>query len=84
MMIKLYLFTKLIHRLSLYATSFFVLFMSLTGIVLKYSFFKKFSSIDMGLIRYLHGELSIYFVAALGVMMLTGLYMYLFPLIRQK
>lgn len=68
----------------MYAATFLIIFMSLTGIVLKYSFFKKFPSIDMGLIRYLHGELSIYFVAALVVMMLTGLYMYLFPLIRQK
>lgn len=83
-MTKLYLWAKVIHRLFLYLTSFLILFMSITGIVLKYSFFSNLPFLDVGLMRFLHNDFSIYFVFSLFVMMLTGGYMYLFPLLRRR
>lgn len=84
MMIKLYLWAKSIHRLFLYLTSFLVLFMSITGILLKYSIFKNISFLDLNLIRSLHNDMSIYIVVSLGLMMTTGVFMYIFPLLRRK
>ena len=83
-MTKLYLLSKTIHRLFLYLISYMIIFMSVTGVILKYSFFSDRAYIDLGLIRYLHNEFSIYFAVSLGIMMLTGIMMYLFPLIRRK
>lgn len=83
-MTKLYLLSKTIHRIFLYLTSYMLIFMSVTGIMLKYSFFRDWRFLDLGLIRYLHNEFSIYFAVSLGIMMLTGFAMYLFPLMRRK
>lgn len=83
-MIKLYLWTKTLHRIFLYLASYLIIFMSFTGIILKYPFFSRFTFLDLGLLRSLHNEFSIYFVVSLGVMMITGIYMYLFPILRRK
>jgi hypothetical protein len=82
-MIKIYLWSKTIHRMFLFATSFLIIFMSITGSILKFSFFSKYVSIDMGLVRVLHNDLSVYFVISVGIMMLTGLYMYFFPILKK-
>ncbi len=80
----MYLWAKKIHRLFLFLTSFLIIFMSITGIILKFSFFSSLSFLDLGLMRSLHNDFSIYFVISLGIMMLTGIYMYLFPLLRRR
>lgn len=76
---------KQIHRLVLYVTTLLILFMSSTGIALKYpSFFsQRLSFIDLGLIRFLHNEFSLYASIAFVLMMITGIYMYYFPLLQQ-
>ena len=61
-MIKIYLWSKTIHRMFLFATSFLIIFMSITGSMLKFSFFSRYVSVDIGLVRVLHNDLSIYFV----------------------
>ncbi|MFS8159318.1 MAG: hypothetical protein ACMG6E_03735 [Candidatus Roizmanbacteria bacterium] len=83
-MIKAYLWIKMVHRLFLYLTSFLILFMSITGLLLKYPLFSGFIFLDTGLVRSLHNAFSIYFVISLGIMMLSGIYMYLFPLLRKR
>lgn len=85
-MIKIYLVMKQIHRLVLYITTLFILFMSVTGIILKYpSFFsQKITFLDLGLTRYLHNEISLYFSASLIFMAITGIYMYIFPLLNSR
>jgi uncharacterized iron-regulated membrane protein len=82
MMTKLYLLSKVLHRVSLYFTSLLIVFMSLTGICLKYPQANLFH-LDMGLIRSLHSNFSLYFVLALFIMMITGLIMYIYPELRK-
>jgi hypothetical protein len=56
-----------------------------TGTLMKYpSFFSSLPFIDLGLMRAVHNMMSIYFSIVLSLMMLTGLYMYLFPYLRKK
>ena len=85
MMIKLYVLSKQIHRLLVFAITILLVVMSFTGILLKYSFIAdKFSFIDSGYIRYLHNSVSPYFSIVLFLMLITGLYMYLFPILRKR
>lgn len=85
-MIKIYLVTKQIHRIVLYITTLFILIMSVTGIILKYpSFFsQKMTFLDLDLTRYLHNEISLYFSASLIFMAITGIFMYIFPLLNSR
>ena len=84
-MIKLYLFSKTIHRILIIIMSVIGIFMSITGILLKYTFLAtKFSFIDLGQVRYIHNNLSPAFSIIFFMMALTGIIMYIFPLIRNK
>jgi hypothetical protein len=83
-MSKIFIWSKTIHRLFLYITTFLVFFMSISGILSKFIFFNSLPFIEIGLIRKLHNDLSIYFVLSLTVMMITGLYMYIFPLLQNR
>lgn len=85
MMIKLYLFSKKIHRVLVLIITVIGVLMSITGVLLKYTFIStKFSFIDLGLIRFIHNNLSPFFVIIFFGMMITGIIMYLFPLVRNK
>jgi len=79
---KIFLLSKKIHRLLVLAISVLILFMAATGAMLKYSgFFSKYLPfLNLGLVRYLHSSLSLYFTAVLIFMGATGLYMYFFTL----
>ena len=79
---KFFLLSKKIHRLLVLAISVLILFMAATGAALKFSgFFSKYLPfLNLGLVRYLHSGLSLYFTAALIFMGATGLYMYFFTL----
>jgi hypothetical protein len=82
---KLYLWSKQIHRLCMYGTIFMVLIKGGTGLILKYDdFFRQVKMIDLIYMRELHNTLSIYFAIFLACMMLTGLYMYLYPFLRSR
>jgi len=84
-MIKLYLFSKSVHRILVLIISVIALFMSVTGILLKYTFITtKFSFFNLGQIRYIHNNLSPFFSFALFLMVATGIVMYVFPLTRNK
>lgn len=84
-MIKLYLFSKSIHRILVILISVVGLFMAVTGILLKYTFLvTKLSFFDLGLIRYLHNNLSPIFVFLFFLMGITGIIMYIYPLTRKK
>ncbi|MEW6611011.1 MAG: hypothetical protein AB1352_05345 [Patescibacteria group bacterium] len=81
-----YLATKKIHRLLVLVISLFILIMAGTGVLLKYSIFvaNNLRFIDLGMIRYLHNQLSPWFALILFSMALTGLYMYFYPFMRRK
>jgi H+/Cl- antiporter ClcA len=84
-MTKIYLLSKSIHRILLLIILFIGLFMSVTGILLKYTFLAtKFSFIDLGQVRYIHNNLSPVFSILFFMMALTGIIMYIFPLTRNK
>ncbi len=83
-MIKLYIFSKSIHRLLALIMVVSTFIMAGTGIILKYSALSDFMNLDLGLVRFVHNNFSVVFVVVLFLMMLTGLVMYLYPIIRRK
>jgi H+/Cl- antiporter ClcA len=85
MMTKIYLLSKSIHRILLLIILFIGVLMSMTGILLKYTFLaSKFNFIDLGQVRYIHNNLSPAFSIVFFMMALTGIIMYIFPLTRNK
>jgi hypothetical protein len=83
-MINLYLLSKKIHRILVLIISMLTIIMGGTGLLMKYPSIAQRFFVNKGFITYIHNNLSIYFVLALGLMMLTGLYMYFFPVLRKK
>jgi len=84
-MTNLYLFSKKIHRILVLIIFVIGILMGITGIFLKYSFIAaKFTFMDLGLMRYIHNNLSPYFFIVFLGMLITGLVMYIFPLTRNK
>jgi hypothetical protein len=82
MLVKLYLWAKKIHRLLVLIISALTLVMAGTGLLMKYPKLAG-GAIDLGLMRYLHNQLSVYFTGVLVLMALTGLYMYVFPVLNK-
>lgn len=78
---KLYLLAKKIHRLLVIIMLFLGLIMSITGIMLKENIYFPFDPLA---IRMIHSNVSLYFTGVLGIMGLTGLYLYIFPYLKQK
>ena len=84
-MANLYILSRKIHRILVLMISVIGLLMAVTGIFLKYTFIsEKLTFIDLGLIRFLHNNLSPYFVIVFLGMLITGLMMYIFPFIIKK
>lgn len=83
---KLFLLSRKIHRLSALVVAVLTLLMASTGLLMKYSGFsaKYLGFINLGMARYVHNSLSPYFAFALGLMVLTGLYMFFFTLPTRK
>lgn len=77
---KLYLFAKKIHRFLVLLISTIGILMAGTGILLKY----KPDFINLGSVRLVHNSLSPYFALVFLGMMITGLIMYIFPLIQKR
>ncbi|MFA5831466.1 MAG: hypothetical protein WC878_06570 [Candidatus Paceibacterota bacterium] len=80
-MTKLYLYSKKVHRVLVLVITAMILIMAGTGTMLEYSV--SFFGLDLGLVRYVHNKLSIYFTVVLVLMMITGLYMYIFPVLNR-
>lgn len=84
-MTNLYILSRKIHRILVIIITFLTVLMAGTGTVLKYSFVAaKLTFIDLGLIRYIHNQISPFFTITLVFMMLTGIFMYIFPLLKKK
>jgi len=73
--IKLYILAKKIHRLLVFIILILGFVMTITGISL-------YSGSSSFFIRTLHHQLSILFSLILGLMSLSGLYLFLFPYLR--
>ncbi|VVA43985.1 conserved hypothetical protein [Candidatus Roizmanbacteria bacterium] len=84
-MTNLYLLSRKIHRLLVLIIAVIGVLMAGTGTLLKYTFIsEKLTFIDLGLIRFLHNNLSPYFAIVFLGMLITGLFMYIFPFTRNK
>jgi hypothetical protein len=82
---KLYILSRKIHRILVMIISVIGILMAITGVILKYPFISKnLSFLDLGLIRYLHNNLSPYFTIVFLLMSITGIFMYLFPLLKKS
>ena len=82
---NLFLLSKKIHRFLVIIIATIGVLMAGTGILLKYTIIsKKLTFIDLGLIRSLHNNLSPYFAVVFLGMLITGLIMYLFPMLKNK
>jgi len=71
---------KKIHRFLVLIIIPLGLFMAGTGTLLKFPAFgaKYLSFLDLGQIRYLHNQISVYFTAVLLLMMISGVWMYIY------
>lgn len=85
-MSKLYVLARKLHRLFVLAIVALGLAMTITGIFLRYPAFaeKIFPSLNLTLVRFLHNKLSVFFTITLALMSLTGLVMYLYPIILKR
>lgn len=84
-MTNLYILSRKIHRILVLIISVIGILMAGTGILLKYTFIAiKFTFIDLGLIKFIHSNLSPYFAIVFFGMLITGLFMYLYPMLRNK
>ena len=84
MLNKLYIWSRKLHRLFLFAVVALTLIMGTTGLLMKYTWLGAGLNIDQGLIRYIHNQLSVYFAIVLAVMISTGLFMYIFPFLARS
>lgn len=83
-MTKLYLFSRMIHRVLVLIILVSTFIMTTTGIILKFNSLADFLQIDLAMIRFIHNNFSIVFSLVLFLMMLTGVVMYIYPLLRKK
>ena len=81
-MTKYYLFAKKVHRILVLIITVISLLMALTGLILKYPAL-NLNLFDLGLIRYLHNQLSPLFGIVLFAMIITGIWMYLYPVLMK-
>lgn len=79
-LMKLNIIARKIHRILVVATVLLGLSMMTTGSLLKFPLF----TLDYIMVRSVHNNLSTFFSAALFMMMVTGLFMYLFPYLNKQ
>ncbi|MFA6909225.1 MAG: hypothetical protein WC289_05095 [Patescibacteria group bacterium] len=77
--------TKKIHRMLMLMIMTIGLFMAATGLLLRYQSFTSeyFPLLSLGQIRFLHNKLSVYFAIILILMIITGLWMYFYPVVTR-
>ncbi len=73
-----------IHKMFAIATFILGSAMTLTGLILKFPQLSKLPFIDPSFSRFLHNALSPFFAVALILMMVTGVFMYVFPWLLKK
>jgi uncharacterized iron-regulated membrane protein len=78
---QLYVTVRKIHRFFSLAVLVAGICMMITGLCL---YLNQYTFVDPMLVRYLHNKLSLLFSGILGAMMLTGLYLFLFPYLPNK
>jgi hypothetical protein len=84
-MTKYYILSRKIHRYLVIIITVLTVIMAGTGTVLKFPVaFGSFGFINVGLVRFIHNNLSILFTIVLLLMAISGIIMYLFPYLNKK
>lgn len=85
-MTNTYTLSRKIHRILVLIILTLGLIMTLTGTLLKYTKIanEHLTFIDLNFIRYLHSQLSTYFGIVLVLMIITGAWMYVYPVIQRR
>lgn len=85
-MTSLYILSRRFHRYLVLIILGLTLVMAGTGLFLRYPSWSVWlpAWLDMGKVRYLHGQVSTYFAIALIIMVITGSYMYFHTLWVQR
>lgn len=85
-MTKIYLYARAIHRFLVIIVTVLTLIMTGTGLILRQASEGKNlpARIDVNLARYIHNQISVFFTIVLICMALSGIVMYLYPLIKKK
>lgn len=83
-MVKLYLYARKIHRFLVLIIVFLAFIMSATGMLMRNPSWEKFSPFSLDLARYIHNQLSWIFSIILILMIITGLIMYFYPLLKKQ
>jgi len=74
-----------IHRLLVLILTSFSLVMAFTGLLLKYPFYSSmFKFLNLGMIRYIHNQLSPWLTITLFLMAVSGVLMYFSPWSRKS
>lgn len=81
---KLYLWSKIIHRILVISIVLLSLVMMTTGLLIKNFRIAAALQIDVTAVRYVHNSMSTFFSIALVCMVTTGLIMYLTLLLKRK
>jgi len=82
-MVKLYLYSKTIHRLLVLVVTVLGLTMMLSGVVLKYPDLPFISLLSYPFMRELHSTTSTFFSIGLFGMIVTGIILFIFPYLRK-
>jgi hypothetical protein len=83
---KLYLFAKQVHRILVLIITGLGAAMAITGLALKYpdTAVSMAGSVNFGLVRFIHSNLSTVFAIVLLLMMCTGLVLYVVPMLQKR
>jgi len=81
---KLYLYARTIHRSLVLLIAVSTLIMAGSGMILKNPGIGQALNLNLSLVRYLHNNFSLVFSMLLLMMTVSGVVMYLFPLLRSQ
>lgn len=81
---KLYLYAKTIHRSLVILIVIATFIMAGSGMILKNPKLGQALNMDLSLVRYLHNNFSVVFTILLLLMILSGVVMYIFPLLKKR
>lgn len=81
---KAYLWSKKIHRWAMWLMMFFGGLMTVTGVTLKYWGGLTDFGDNFKIVRQWHRDVSVWFVAVMGIMAVTGVIMYVYPMIIRR
>lgn len=85
-MTNIYQLSRKVHRYLVIIIISLGLLMIISGVLLKYPkiTIDYLTFIDLGFVRFIHNQISTYFGIVLFIMILTGAWMYFYPMWQQR